>query len=103
MVMRLSASRFRLAARAGEGGVYTQGGQNFYGTFTGLINNQAISQNYHNLLAVRLCLCLGDLATKLGQLELQLTAGFRGTPRRDLTFLVSYTYAHSLDDRLCQI
>ena len=31
-----------------EGGVYTQGGQNFYGTFTGLINNQAISQQYHN-------------------------------------------------------
>jgi len=32
----------------GEGGVYTQGGQTYYGAFTGLINNQAISQKYHN-------------------------------------------------------
>ncbi len=32
----------------GEGGVYQQGGQTYYGTFTGQINNQAISQNYTN-------------------------------------------------------
>ena len=31
-----------------EGNVYVQGGQTYYGTFTGLINNQAISQNYTN-------------------------------------------------------
>ena len=32
----------------GEGGVYVQNGQTYYGTFTGLINDQAISANYTN-------------------------------------------------------
>ena len=32
----------------GEGGVYEQGGQTFYGSFTGAIDNQDISKNHTN-------------------------------------------------------
>ena len=82
----------------GEGGVYTQGGQNFYGTFTGLINNQAISQGYTNsaggpVVAFAQATWLQNSGNS-NYNSLQVSAERRA---RDLTFLASYTYAHSLD------
>jgi hypothetical protein len=83
----------------GEGGVYNQGGQNFYGTFTGLINNQAISQGYTNsaggpVVAFASATWLQNSGNS-NYNSLQISAERRA---RDLTFLASYTYAHSLDD-----
>ena len=83
----------------GEGGVYNQGGQNFYGTFTGLINNQAISQGYTNsaggpVVAFASATWLQNSGNS-NYNSLQVSAERRA---RDLTFLASYTYAHSLDD-----
>ncbi len=82
----------------GEGSVYTQGGQTYYGTLTGLINNQAISPNYHNasggpVVAFASATYLANTANS-NYNSLQVSAERRA---RDLTFLVSYTYAHSLD------
>ena len=82
----------------GEGGVYTQGGQSYYGTFTGLIDNQTISQNYQNssggpVVAFATATWLQNSANS-NYNSLQVSAERRA---RDLTFLVSYTYAHSLD------
>jgi carboxypeptidase family protein len=82
----------------GEGGVYTQGGQTFYGTFTGQINNQLISQRYTNsnggpVVAFAQATYLAN-AGNSNYNSLQVSAERRA---RDLTFLVSYTYAHSLD------
>jgi len=83
----------------GEGGVYTQGGQTFYGTFTGAINNQAISANYHNssggpVVAFASATYLQNSANS-NYNSLQVSAERRA---RDLTFLLSYTYAKSLDN-----
>ena len=83
----------------GEGGVYTQGGQNFYGTFTGLIDNQTISQGYTNsaggpVVAFASATWLQNSGNS-NYNSLQVSAERRA---RDLTFLASYTYAHSLDD-----
>jgi hypothetical protein len=82
----------------GEGNVYTQGAQTFFGTFTGLINNQAISSNYHNsaggpVVAFASATYLINAANS-NYNSLQVSAERRA---RDLTFLASYTYAHSLD------
>ncbi len=82
----------------GEGGVYTQGGQNFYGTFTGPINNQLISQGYTNsaggpVVAFAQATWLQNSGNS-NYNSLQISAERRA---RDLTFLASYTYAHSLD------
>ena len=82
----------------GEGSVYTQGGQTFYGTFTGLINNQAISPNYTNsnggpVVAFASATYLKNSANS-NYNSLQVSAERRA---RDLTLLMSYTYAHSLD------
>jgi hypothetical protein len=82
----------------GEGGVYTQGGQTYYGAFTGLIDNQTISQNYHNssggpVVAFASATYLQNSGNS-NYNSLQVSAERRA---RDLTFLVSYTYAHSLD------
>ncbi|MCU1296348.1 MAG: Oar protein, partial [Acidobacteriaceae bacterium] len=82
----------------GEGGVYTQGGKTYYGTFTGLINNQAISQNYTNsnggpVVAFASATWLQNSANS-NYNSLQVSAERRA---RDLTFLASYTYAKSLD------
>jgi Carboxypeptidase regulatory-like domain len=82
----------------GEGSVYTQGGQTYYGTFTGLINNQAISPNYTNsnggpVVAFASATYLKNSANS-NYNSLQVSAERRA---RDLTLLVSYTYAHSLD------
>jgi hypothetical protein len=82
----------------GEGGVYMQGGQTYYGTFTGLINDQTISPNYTN--------SAGGPVVAFAQAtwnqnsgnsnynSLQVSAERRA---RDLTLLLSYTWAHSLD------
>jgi hypothetical protein len=83
----------------GEGGVYTQGGQTFYGTFTGAINNQAISQNYHNssggpVVAFAQATYLQNSGNS-NYNSLQVSVERRA---RDLTYLVSYTYAKSLDN-----
>ncbi len=83
----------------GEGGVYTQGGQNFYGTFTGLIDNQTISQGYTNsaggpVVAFASATWLQNSGNS-NYNSLQVSAERRA---RDLTFLASYTYSHSLDD-----
>jgi Carboxypeptidase regulatory-like domain len=83
----------------GEGGVYTQGGQTFYGTFTGQIDNQAISPAYHNssggpVVAFAQATYLQNSANS-NYNSLQVSAERRA---RDVTFLVSYTYAKSLDN-----
>jgi len=83
----------------GEGNVYTVGSQNYYGTLTGLINNQVISPNYTNsnggpVVAFASATYLKNSANS-NYNSLQVSAERRA---RDLTFLVSYTYAHSLDD-----
>jgi hypothetical protein len=83
----------------GEGGVYTQGGQNFYGTFTGLINNQAISANYHNsaggpVVAFASATWLQNSGNS-NYNSLQVSAERRAG---DVSFLASYTYSHSLDN-----
>jgi hypothetical protein len=82
----------------GEGGVYVQGGQTYYGTFTGLINNQAISANYTNsaggpVSAYAQATWLQNSGNS-NYNSLQVSAERRA---RDLTFLVSYTWSHSLD------
>ncbi len=82
----------------GEGGVYTQGGQTYYGTLTGLINNQTISPNYQNsaggpVVAFASATYIKNSANS-NYNSLQVSAERRA---RDLTLLVSYTYAHSLD------
>jgi carboxypeptidase family protein len=83
----------------GEGGVYTQGGQTFFGTFTGAIDNQTISANYHNssggpVVAFASATYLQNSANS-NYNSLQVSAERRA---RDLTFLLSYTYAKSLDN-----
>jgi len=82
----------------GEGGVYMQGGQTYYGTFTGLINNQAISANYTNsaggpVVAFAQATWLQNSGNS-NYNSLQVSAERRA---RDLTLLVSYTWAHSFD------
>jgi hypothetical protein len=83
----------------GEGGVYVQGGQTYYGTLVGLIDNQTISPNYTNsnggpVVAFADASYLINAANS-NYNSLQVSAERRA---RDLTFLVSYTYAHSLDN-----
>jgi hypothetical protein len=83
----------------GEGSVYPQGANTYFGSFTGLINNQAISQNYHNssggaVVAFASATYLQNSGNS-NYNSLQVSAERRA---RDVTFLVSYTYAKSLDD-----
>jgi len=83
----------------GEGGVYTLNGQNVYGTLVGLIHNQAISPNYHNSaggpVVAFASTTWNQNSGNSNYNSLQVSAERRA---RDLTFLVSYTYAHSLDN-----
>jgi len=82
----------------GEGGVYTLGGQNYYGTLVGAISNQAISPNYHNSaggpVVAFASATWNQNSGNSNYNSLQVSAERRA---RDLTLLVSYTYAHSLD------
>ncbi len=82
----------------GEGGVYTQNGQNYYGTLIGAINNQTISPNYTNssggpVVAFASATWLQNWGNS-NYNALQATVERRAS---DITFLVSYTYAKSLD------
>jgi hypothetical protein len=82
----------------GEGGVYVQNGQTYYGTFTGLIDNQTISQGYTNsaggpVVAFASATWIQNSGNS-NYNSLQVSAERRA---RDLTFLASYTYAKSLD------
>jgi len=82
----------------GEGGVYMQNGQTYYGTFTGQIDVQSISQNYTNsaggpVVAFAQATWLQNSGNS-NYNSLQVSAERRA---RDLTLLASYTWAHSLD------
>jgi hypothetical protein len=82
----------------GEGGVYEQGGKTYYGSFTGPIDNQTISQNYTNssggpVVAFAQATYLQNSGNS-NYNSLQVSAERRA---RDVTFLLSYTYAKSLD------
>ena len=82
----------------GEAGVYQLNGQNVYGSLVGPIDNQTISPNYTN--------SNGGPVTAFAQAtwlqnsgisnynSLQISAERRA---RDLTYLLSYTYAKSMD------
>jgi hypothetical protein len=83
----------------GEGGVYQSNGQTYYGSFTGAIDNQTISANYHNsnggpVVAFASATYLQNSGNS-NYNSLQVSAERRA---RDITYLVSYTYAKSLDD-----
>jgi hypothetical protein len=83
----------------GEGGVYEQGGQTFYGSFTGAIDNQDISKNYVNssggaVVAFASATYLQNSGNS-NYNSLQVSAERRA---RDITYLLSYTYAKSLDN-----
>lgn len=82
----------------GEGGVYVQGGQTYYGTFTGLIDNQSISSHYTNsaggpVSAFAQATWLQNSGNS-NYNSLQVSAERRAG---DLTLLASYTWAHSFD------
>jgi hypothetical protein len=84
----------------GEGGVYMLNGQTYYGSFTGAVNNQAISANYHNssggpVVAFASATYLQNSANS-NYNSLQASVERRAS---DVTFLFSYTYAKSLDDQ----
>jgi hypothetical protein len=83
----------------GEGGVYQLGGQNYYGSFTGAIDNQDISKNYTNssggpVVAFASATYLQNSGNS-NYNSLQVSAERRA---RDITYLLSYTYAKSLDN-----
>lgn len=82
----------------GEGGVYVQGGQTYYGTFTGPIDNQTISANYTNSAGgpvVAFAQATWDQNSGNSNYNsLQVSAERHA---HDLTLLASYTYAHSFD------
>jgi hypothetical protein len=85
----------------GEGGVYqSSGGQTYYGTLVGAISNQTISPNYHNsaggpVVAFAQATYLQNSANS-NYNSLQISAERRA---RDITYLLSYTFAKSLDDQ----
>ena len=83
----------------GEGGVYQLNGKTYYGSFTGLIDNQTISANYHNsnggpVVAFASATWLQNSGNS-NYNSLQASVERRA---RDVTFLASYTYAKSLDN-----
>jgi hypothetical protein len=83
----------------GEGGIYTLGGKTYYGSFTGAIDNQTISQNYVNssggpVVAFASATYLQNSGNS-NYNSLQVSAERRA---RDITYLLSYTYAKSLDN-----
>ncbi len=82
----------------GEGGVYQLNGQNIYGTLVGAIDNQTISPNYQNSSGgpvVAFAESNYDQNSGISSYNsLQASVERRS---RDITFLVGYTYAKSLD------
>jgi hypothetical protein len=84
----------------GEGGVYQQGAKTYYGTFTGSIDNQGISQHYQNsnggpVVAFASATYLQNSGNS-NYNSLQASVERRAS---DITFLVSYTWAKSLDNQ----
>ena len=82
----------------GEGGIYQQNGQTVYGTLIGPIDNQTISPNYHNSSGGPVvAFAEANYDQNSGNSNynsLQISAERRA---RDVTYLLSYTYAKSLD------
>ena len=82
----------------GEAGVYTQGGVDYYSSMVGALDNQTISPNYQNsaggpVVAFAEAQYLqnsGNSSYNSLQASLERRAS-------DVTFLLSYTYAKSLD------
>jgi hypothetical protein len=82
----------------GEGGVYTLNGQTIYGTLVGAIDNQTISPNYKNsnggpVVAFAEANYLQNSGNS-NYNSLQVALERRS---HDITFLVGYTYAKSMD------
>jgi TonB dependent receptor len=81
-----------------EGGVYSLNGQTVYGTLVGAINNQAISPNYQN--------SSGGPVVAFGESNYDQNSGLSNynslqasveRRSREITFLIGYTYAKSMD------
>ena len=82
----------------GEGGIYQQNGQTVYGSLIGAIDNQTISPNYQNSSGGPVvAFASASYAQNSGNSNynsLQISAERRA---HDLTYLLSYTYAKSMD------
>jgi len=82
----------------GEGGIYEQNGQTVYGSLIGALDNQAISPNYKNSSGgpvVAFAEANYDQNSGISNYNsLQVSAERRA---RDVTYLLSYTYAKSMD------
>jgi hypothetical protein len=83
----------------GEGGVYQLNGKTYYGSFTGAIDNQTISKNYTNssggpVVAFASATYIQNSGNS-NYNSLQISAERRA---RDITYLLSYTYAKSIDN-----
>ena len=82
----------------GESGVYQQNGQNIYGSLIGAMDNQTISPNYKNSAGGPVvAFAEANYDQNSGNSNynsLQVSAERRS---RDITYLLSYTYAKSLD------
>ena len=83
----------------GEGGVYTQGGNTYYGTLTGPIDNQAISPNYHNSAGGPVvAFAAANWDQNSGNSSYNSLQASLERRSASLTFLLAYTYAKSLDN-----
>jgi len=83
----------------GEAGVYTLNGQNYYGSMIGLIDNQTISPKYENSSGGPV-VAFAEANWIINNANSNYNSLQASVERRahDVTFLVSYTYAKSLDD-----
>jgi hypothetical protein len=83
----------------GESGVYTVGGTTYYSTLLGALDNQTISPNYTNSTGEPV-VAYNDASYDQNQGNSNYNALQASVERRasDLTFLLAYTYAKSLDD-----
>jgi hypothetical protein len=83
----------------GEGGVYTLGTQTYYGSLVGAIDNQTISPNYTNSAGGPVvAFASANYDQNSGNSNyhaLQMSVERRTS---DITFLLAYTYAKSLDN-----
>ena len=97
--MRRSASRFQVAVRTERVAFIRPTAKLTYGSFTGAIDNQDISKNYTNsgggpVVAFASATYLQNSGNS-NYNSLQVSAERRA---RDITYLLSYTYAKSLDN-----
>ena len=97
--MRRSASRFQVAVRTVRVASTSSTDKTYYGSFTGAIDNQDISKNYTNssggpVVAFASATYLQNSGNS-NYNSLQVSAERRA---RDVTYLLSYTYAKSLDN-----